>query len=293
MKKTTSVIAVALLSSLWGSAATIDWSGVSGTFTDAGNWTGGVAPVLDGTDNARVSSGSAIHNGTGGDLTISGGSQLILNGGDYGQTAGFWLNFQGGGSFSVTNGSTLQGTNNLRLRGVGGNAATHTVDGGFVNANAWEVDDNQTVNISNGSVLSMNGTSSVNNNSVINLTASTLNVNNLDLRTYAGNSGFVNLFDGAQLNVNGAFTTTANAFVNFDTDSTAVMFLDNVSVTDVETLITNGQFGISGAIDTTTSNYALSVNGSGVDVQLVAIPEPSVSALLGLGGVALILRRRK
>lgn len=42
-----------------------------------------------------------------------------------------------------------------------------------------------------------------------------------------------------------------------------------------------------------TSGYALAGSDAQFHVNLVAIPEPSSTALLGLGGLALILRRRK
>lgn len=47
--------------------------------------------------------------------------------------------------------------------------------------------------------------------------------------------------------------------------------------------------GITGLTDTTNGGNLAAVNG----IQIVSVPEPSSAALLGLGGLALILRRRK
>ena len=49
----------------------------------------------------------------------------------------------------------------------------------------------------------------------------------------------------------------------------------------------------AGAIDTPVTIWAVNGGGAADIVQFVAVPEPSTTALLGLGGLALILRRRK
>jgi len=51
--------------------------------------------------------------------------------------------------------------------------------------------------------------------------------------------------------------------------------------------------GLSGPLDIQGDTRAGSSRGSVAGIQITAVPEPSSAALLGLGGLALILRRRK
>ena len=284
-------LAISALSLTVANATTIVWAGGSGDFATGGNWVGGTAPNLNNTDVAQISAGTATYNVGAGDLNVIGANSGVdVNGGNYTQTAGNWVDIRGGATLSISSGGTFSGMNNLRLRGVGGNSATHTVNNGTINSNGLVLDDVQTLNVSNGSTLNINGTVDINNAGILNLAGSTASFNNLNLLTYGGQFGQLNLNSG-QLNVSNSFSTVAGAYVNFSTGSTGVMFIDGTDIAAAEALITGGNFGINGAADTTVANYKLTTNGAGVNIELT--PEPSSAALLGLGGLALILRRRK
>lgn len=288
-KTTTTLLAVAGMTAM-ASAATYTWNGTDGSYADAANW-GGTVPTS--SDTAQISSGTATFDGTGGDLAFAGaGAGLLIDGGTYAQNAGYWMTIDTGATLTVTNGGSFSGPNNLQFRGFGGNAGTHTINNGTVTINTLGADDNQVFNISNGSTFTA-GATTLNNSSALNISGATFSATDLTLNSY-GAGGFVNLFDGGQLNISGSFTNNAN-FINFDSASTTgSVFIDNVDVATVQAMVTAGDFGIAGAAETTLSSFSYTINGSGVDiVSSAAVPEPSSTALLGLGGLALILRRRK
>ena len=61
------------------------------------------------------------------------------------------------------------------------------------------------------------------------------------------------------------------------------VLFENVSLDTLEIKVTGGH------LDTSNNGTIANING----IQIVQVPEPSSAALLGLGGLALILRRRK
>ena len=301
MKKTitaVSMLAVASLGITAANASTITWGGGAGTFTDGVNWTGGTAPDWN-NDVAQISAGTATHDGTGGDLKFNGSNAgMIIDGGNYAQSVGNWMDFNGGATLTMTSGS-LSGANNVRFRGIGGNAATHSISGAStLTAGQLTFDDQQTVNFTNGATGTFGGIN-MNVNSNLNITNATISGSNLALNSYGGTSSFVNLFDGGQLNLSGTVTqeTLGNGFVNFGSaSSTGSVSFSGLNLTQVQDLVTGQKFGIGATSSTAFADYTFTeLNGSGVNgvTVTVAVPEPSSTALLGLGGLALILRRRK
>ena len=287
------MLAVASLGISAAQASIIVWGGGTGTFTDGVNWVGDTAPDWN-ADVAQISAGTASHDGTGGDLKFNGSSSgMIIDGGSYAQSVGNWMDFNGGSTLTMTSGS-LSGPNNLRFRGTGGNAATHTISGAStVNTGQLTLDDQQTVNFTSGSIGTF-GNINMNVNSNLNITGATINGETLALSSYGGTSSFVNLFDGGQLNLTGLTQqTTGNGYLNFDSASTTgLVFFSGFDVAAAEALVTGQMFAIGGTTNTTVADYTFTLGGGGVTVT-TAVPEPSSAALLGLGGLALILRRRK
>jgi len=74
-------------------------------------------------------------------------------------------------------------------------------------------------------------------------------------------------------------------------DSSYVIF-ENFDKNDFETLFMD-QFKVNGQDATLNDLVITDISGGGVKVTVTAVPEPSSSALFALGGIALILRRRK
>jgi hypothetical protein len=106
-----------------------------------------------------------------------------------------------------------------------------------------------------------------------------------------------------------AFTLTAGELINFsvdfrDTGTVNVNLFDGTNSISLGSL-TGGHATIFAQFDNNTASVAVTgsyqlrfqnVTGSDVEIDRVflqSIPEPSSAALLGLGGLALILRRRK
>ena len=93
--------------------------------------------------------------------------------------------------------------------------------------------------------------------------------------------GFLNDFT---LNVNGSNFTVSGLATNNPLTNVGGASGFNISLTVIDTgidSVTNIAYGAGGG------------NDAAVRMTLTAVPEPSAAALLGLGGLALVLRRRK
>ena len=97
---------------------------------------------------------------------------------------------------------------------------------------------------------------------------------------------------GTDFTIIGEGTKTATAASISGTGNGALTFVEGDSH-----VLFSGISGSTGSItfSVTDSVDPISANGvlSGLQLESVAVPEPSTTALLGLGGLALILRRRK
>jgi hypothetical protein len=115
----------------------------------------------------------------------------------------------------------------------------------------------------------------------------TVNLSSIDLSAWRNGSGAASGFI-MEVSLDGG------AFTQYDTTITAGLPGDFTDYTFTETL--SSVDGGTAAIRFTTnatSTGNIHINGFTVNGGITAVPEPSSAALLGLGGLALILRRRK
>jgi hypothetical protein len=103
-----------------------------------------------------------------------------------------------------------------------------------------------------------------------------------------GGVGILNLAGGPVTIGDSTPDIAGNDRLNFTTGSTGSFDVTGWTQTDYETLWTNGNLTVNGG-QTGDFSDNFQVTGS----TLTTVPEPSSAALLGLGGLALILRRRK
>ena len=108
------------------------------------------------------------------------------------------------------------------------------------------------------------------------------------------------IISGGTVNVTGALsfdvvnggnsaTDVADGTIDFTTGSTGELTVTGLTATDYEAFYTAGDLTFAGD---NSAAFADVFEVSGNTLSLV-VPEPSSTALLGLGGLALILRRRK
>jgi hypothetical protein len=102
-----------------------------------------------------------------------------------------------------------------------------------------------------------------------------------------GGVGILNLAGGT-FSIGSAPTIGGSDRLNFTTGSTGSFDVTGWTQTDYEALWNSGNLTVNGG-QTGDFSDNFQVTGS----TLTTVPEPSSAALLGLGGIALILRRRK
>lgn len=303
------------------SAATLTYNGTDGNWDTDANWTGGPEPVSG--DLARVlsgetvtvdqageiagqlqvsNSGSTVIVTTGGALTLNAVTQtaslnigsngiLNVNGGSV-TVLGVVNNFlNGGGQVNVSAGSLTHTATNLRF---GDGASTGTID--VSGSGTWS---SGNLNIIGTGNINLTGSSA---------TISGVNINN----NFGGNltfnltpdSGLINAIAASTLNLTSADTLnvyTANlnygdqAFDIFDYSSLTSTF-DTVNIFNPTFgNLTLGSDPFGDASNLNAGEYWIDYGGGSNDsiTLLYAIPEPSSTALLGLGGLAFALRRRR
>ena len=119
----------------------------------------------------------------------------------------------------------------------------------------------------------------------------------------ASGESFQSLFGGV-LNMNGGdlsfdtflFSTNVNhaGSINFDSTAGSMMtFTGATAMTDFDDYITSGFIQIDGTNVVDMNDFNRDFSGGTLTLSVAAVPEPSSTALLGLGGVAMLLRRRR
>jgi len=111
---------------------------------------------------------------------------------------------------------------------------------------------------------------------------------NLNMASIAAGSYTVTIFSASDNGGGGFNDITVNGVANAVTNEGNLGGLSNAHATTVVT-------GVSGDLTITTPvrNGSTRSSVAGFTVEYTAVPEPSSAALLGMGGLALILRRRK
>jgi hypothetical protein len=278
--KLMAVLAMVGLSAGITSAAPVSWTGTGGDgqwYTDT-NWDTGTAPVIDGTDNVSITSAAVTYTRSGTDMLWDDGSSLILDGASLTQTTTHYIHYDHGSAFTLLNGSYLNsaGTYDLKTHGAGAN---FVVDNSTMSVrNVW-ADDHVTLALSNGSTVNLLGRETrLKNGSLFDVTDSTLNLRNVAFQLYNETSAYINVNDGAQVNLlntdlmgTDVITKGYDSMVNFAAGSTGSVFIDNLTEAQLETMIGEGKFGVDGTGSTTLGDYIYSTSGSGVTM---AIPEP-------------------
>ncbi|MBK1830147.1 PEP-CTERM sorting domain-containing protein [Verrucomicrobiaceae bacterium R5-34] len=256
-------------------AATVTWNNTSTDglwYTDA-NWDTGSTPVVDGTDNVMINNGDTITHNPSVDLDITTGSTVTVSGGStVNQTVTNWQRLQGG-TLTIDN-ATWNTTSYFRVGfdngDAGGtfnliNGASATFDNEFhVGPDVTRAWTNPgftfDMNIGGGSTLDLNG-------------AVGMWLYDSDLSDY---------------NINFTGAGTIEGRIGIETEGVA----NNVATW--ENLWDNGILQWNGAnVGQFDDYFSTSGTAGTTEYTLTAVPEPSSAALVGLSGLALILRRRK
>ncbi|WP_435892457.1 PEP-CTERM sorting domain-containing protein [Oceaniferula spumae] len=270
MKHTTiSAVLGAILYTGSASAATLSFDGTTDQdIVDASNWTTDALPTT-GTHTGVV--------GTGQNVTFTNRSLY-----DDGSTGlGMTITFEGT--------STLKNGQNAAVR-LGSAVYTFNDSSSFSNFGANSSADNLIIGYNGeGATINWNTVGALvgisnfelgqDGTSFFNQNGGSVSVeNNFDLTdgVYTLSAGDLSI-PGLVIAVNGA--------LDFTTNSTGLV--TSSSTVDFASLINSGQITINGS-SATVADFTIT------DTTLaLAVPEPSSTALLGLGGLALVLRRRK
>ena len=220
-------------------------------------------------------------------LATSASAANIATGGDIGNTTVASGNYWQAGAFvgamttNINTGVTLTITNaqyQTIIQQNSSGTSTWNIDGGTVD----------------GSGASGNGAgfylgNEAGSTGVINMNSGTFNGSGFTTFIFGRNGGvgILNL-SGGTVTIGSAPTIGGSDRLNFTTGSTGSFDATGWTQTDYETLWTNGNLTVDGG---QTGNFSDNFQVSGAT--LTVVPEPSSAALLGLGGLALILRRRK
>ncbi len=259
---TTLILAAASLSIGSLQAATVIWTGAdNNVFNQVNNWSeGGVPGVGTGAvdlvnDLFVISNGDTV-SGTSPSFNMNLKSGLTINGGStLSLTASNWTKILNGSTMTVDNG-------------------TYVRDSG----NRLEIDGSSLV-AKNNAVIT--GTFATSTN-----TTGLLNVKVSSTVTISGDSVFT--FDYYQID--------STSVVNFTGAGTMVGSLNAVGGTTTwESYYALGRLKFDNAnpVGLFSDNFSTTGTVGTVGYTLTAVPEPSSTALLGLGGLALILRRCK
>ncbi|MEM9416441.1 MAG: PEP-CTERM sorting domain-containing protein [Planctomycetota bacterium] len=273
MMKQTAVLGVsALLFASSAGAAVITWGGGTGDFATGANWTGGSAPMLDGTDDAVISGGTATYT----PVTDFGlgfaGSNITVSGGTLEQTVSNWWQFDGTGTFTVDGGTVNAGATNVQFGNTGTDSASLVISSGAFNHTGGGE-----VKIRGGNSLTITGGS---------LTTRFLGIGDFGVATVDVSGGSINLTDGSLFQ--GGLYTDNGSYINL-TGAGEVNVADQTVASAIATYLDTDRIRVGGDVDNALLQVIDDGNG-GVNISVV--PEPGSLALLAIGGLLIARRRR-
>lgn len=271
-------------------AAVVTWDGIDGEYTVAANWDTDALPNTAGGDTAIINAGIVTYT-PGGDLAIHNGGELQINGGSWTQVGGIaWMQLSGG-NLTVTGGTFNQGESGNMIRNAD---TTISVSGGTANLNGnliYQPTAFGAVTVSGTGTLNVAG--EFKPIETFTMSGGTLTA---ELISFADGPGGIDLAGGTIV-VNGAggnsgfYGADATKALNFTTGSSGVLFFESYTLAELSSdgFLSNNTIQYNGTVDA-ASFTAVEVDG-GVAVSLV-VPEPGSLALIGLGVLAVIGRRR-
>ena len=245
------------------SAQTVTWDGsaADGLWATGTNWTGSVtSDIVPATgDIVNISNGDTVTSITN---TIPTNLQINLTGNST-LTRPDSVIRMNGATVTVGSGSGLTGNGFWDL----GNASFTFEDGAIVTAGNWELKgaNSFTFNLSSTGFTALTPGTFRNdgNNPATPATLISDDTFAVDMTNYTGGTGIITLMDSAA-----------------DAEG-----MDNTAFQDAILQVNN-----AGGY---TANLQWNDTDEAIELNITAVPEPSTTALIGLGGLALILRRRK
>lgn len=304
MKSTLSILSIITLSMTGAYAATLFNAAIDSNFATVGNWDNG----LPGTGNDGM-----IDAGNVADLAIahSGGTSTLTVGGN-GSTG--TLNINDGGKYSTANG----GASDVRVGvGAGSVGIIHINNGGVLSVLGASADvfigDSSgglgSIIVADGGTLDarkaleiINGTLTLEVGAIVaaNTPKDELVIDNAGILSFFTDGSTVTTIPGATLGVQLGSTSTLHMSLGgvFNVGDTWTILTDASGFSGVSGGDGTGVFGTVSDPSNAANQFAVHY-GSGqaavgeIVVELTQVPEPSSVALLGLGCLALILRRRR
>jgi len=271
------------------SHAATTWTGtVDSNFGTAGNWDNGSPGNVDGV--ANINNGNTVNlasNYTGANtytLAVGGNSTLNASA-DFTATG---LAIQNTGTVNLTGGAYVLPKTSASNNGVGADGVLNISSGGTLNISGGSHQFNER-SVINGNFNVTGSSATIRMNQIGSATGGSFNftMDSTGVSSIVGDLGFSWLsIAGASLNVDGsAYSGGAGSYTLVDSNNFgAMMSAGSIAVTGL---------GTEG-IDYNVVITDIAGGGVGRDtIILNVVPEPSSTALLGLGGLALVLRRRK
>jgi hypothetical protein len=292
--KTEIAILAALALGAYSARADTFSGAINNDYQTAGNWTLGSVPNTANGATATINGGQAVTYNAGGDFYVGNGGTLEIANGSWTQINGNnWIQLRGG-TILVDGGTFNQGTassNPFNLGGSIGNA--FTITSGVANFDETvTLNPGLTFSIEGGMVNSLANEFDFNSDTIF-MSGGTLNTT-LITGVNSGGAGIFTL-SGGVINLSNPFGIYGGGPtepVNFTVGSTAVInFNGGTSLSTVQNMVTVGVIEYNGTID--PSDFNVTQSGGTVSVQLNAVPEPSVFAVIATGAVGLLMFRRR